>query len=70
MAMNTNIKSVLGDFLNAYDDFNTRHWEQVRSANMSQYQDLHEQYEFTLDKLQEEFANKILEVYINTLKQL
>lgn len=71
MTMNTNIKSVLGDFLNAYDDFNSMFWEQVRNANtLTEGLALHEQYEEYMDKLQTEFANKILEVYINTLKQL
>ena len=37
---------------------------------MKEYQDLHELYVSTLDKLEEEFANKILDVYVNTLKQL
>ena len=70
MTMNTNIKKVLVDFLNAYDDFNTRHWEQVRSATMHEYMELADIYNATLDRLENEFANKILEVYVNTLKQL
>ncbi len=69
--MTTNIKSILGDYVNAYDDYNSTYWEQVRTANtLTEGLALHEQYEEYMDRLQTEFANKILEVYINTLKQL
>lgn len=69
--MTTNIKSILGDYVNAYDDYNSMYWEQVRNANtLTEGLALHEKYEEYMDRLQTEFANKILEVYISTLKQL
>jgi len=70
MAMNTNIKSVLGDFLNAYDEITTIYYDNTLGVGLRELQDLHEVYLNTLDRLEEDFVSKILDVYIKTLKQL